>query len=504
MVRFGLIRVRSRKIVLVVILVIISGLIGGLVIAGPSYVREERFGDVEILYGYSTGLVFQVDSDKSLKGFAVTIYAIDGSLCFHHIYSKASNDDTIRFKNLEWTRFILSEWSRLTEPGPQEQNMGVIVFFTIVTKDFEVYDFIRVIPINYNLLNREDIGARIIVNVRLDDMRPTEILDPNKLTPTKCEDAKNYIVLKSGKDGDICYFPKWQIGRYYLTKHQVKMPIILTRLGGDASKVENVNLSMELKRLDADHFGTLAAAGMDGEELKVVGFTHIWWLENRQFYPIEAHTFYNRRWSTENSSFLDEAVLALEVYGNIAIGSFVKYVEYGDKTPWSTGKEAIVLLEDILVQDWYGILWRIPTTFEVDDDPQDGEGFLDHYLGYLLRDSTNYHAASRWIKAPDNLEAMEIGWAGKDGCFYAGINLIGVFTYYYDLPEEFKRLKGTTLPIYIHSPDRFAFKAVAKLNIPYEPRWAYVGFSDFRYAYPLTFGRRAVTVPIYLFDFNLY
>ena len=495
-------------------------------ILGSKDVYIKNYENMSISYGFYEGLLIEVLTNKKIKGISATLYAVDGNMKLHCVGVKASNNNIVTFNNLSWITSIYNSWSETTKTDLKDQEIGILAFLTIVTKDLVVYDVVKSIPLNYYTIKKENLGIKTQVELNLDKIRPTKIIDLNGLPScNQCKGTNEHEVgencIDLGCAGGICscYCVKWVApdDEYYHLSTYEPLPAVAAMLHYDAERVFSVSLHFAALHENCDFFASLMGANMITENTienatQTIGYLHIWTLNDRWLQFGKDMTFFNSRWTDEGPQFYDEAILSLDIYARGGLGNFTKYEKYCergfcDEIPYhATDTKAVIVLEDILVYDWYGTGWEVPSTYEIDDYPGDGNGFLDFYFQHLSYKWSGYHHDSEWIDDPDSEQFSfeELSWTFSENSFGIGADLLSLFGFYINIPSVFYGCDLGVFPLYFYASETHVFSSGMGLKITNSYSWAYVSSVDYKYRGTFLYDDYYIIIPIYTFDIYIY
>ena len=353
-------------------------------------------------------------SGKQIAGVIINFYAPKPRAELMYIGSLASRGSAIALP-LSFTQILENRlapaWKRVL--GSVEGfRVGIIAFIDVLTpskKGFNVYTFVKSIPIRLDYVAKGYRIASITIRIDTSKAKPVEVIEKSKamkiastcrkssylknielrnLASTPSEIGKNCVVLFCGFLTCTCYCSKWVLEKTYAHIENALIPVVMARWakksGSEPQAISVVSLGFTFSESSLSWLRIYAS-------VKVPGSNEVHMLEWKSFeggfdfrYGM---TFYNKRhspWAASlRSSFLDDAIVAVGFYGSATLAEFRKYEAYcfcgllkdecsaSDYKP--TDVTANMTIMDINVKKENGV-WVGEYDFEVDDVLGDGKG----------------------------------------------------------------------------------------------------------------------------------
>jgi len=245
---------------------------------------------------------------------------------------------------------ILPKW-RSTLGSTQGVKTALLTFIDVLIPakngEFEVYSFVRTIPINLGLLSR---GYRIVsIKVTVDTaaVEPAEVISAgnvstganagkvpkaalNTLNTEGAEIGKKCETLFCGRFTCVCYCSKWVLERTYAhIEDKLIPPIVMARW---ARKYHTAPQAMLLADLAFAFNDTVMNWFRIYASVKIAGSPHVtllqWESFTNRFDFSYAKAFFNSRWVNRAPSFRDDAIVTIGFIGSATLGEFRKYEAY--------------------------------------------------------------------------------------------------------------------------------------------------------------------------------
>jgi len=201
---------------------------------------------------------------------------------------------------------------------------------------FDVYSFVKTIPINLGLVSAGYGIASIRVTVNTAAVKPTEVLDLSKVE-VRVASAGSWSQHSLGAEeaGDclsicadaicVCYCTAWKLEKTYVHVEDKLMPIVMVRVPQKyyttPQAVSTIYESFSFSDREVSWFKVFAAA-------KVTGNPHVElmdWESYTKFNFFYSKTFYNSRWINDKPSFRNDAIVAIGLKGSATLGEFRRY-----------------------------------------------------------------------------------------------------------------------------------------------------------------------------------
>jgi len=299
---------------------------------------------------------------------------------------------------------IMPEW-RSALGNIQGFKTALLTFIDVLvptkSNKFEVYSFVKTVPVNLGLL---DAGYRImtikiVVNTAV--AKPTEVVGANnagtctnvrgttkavspaiKTEGTEIQEGCEKIFC--GKLTCTCYCSKWVLERTYAHIENKLIPIMMARW---AQKYYTTPQAMFLADLAFAFNDTVMNWFKIYASAKIAGSPHVtllqWESFTNKFDFSYAKAFFNSRWTSRGPSFKDDAIVAIGFVGSATLGEFRKYEascycgitnsECSSSDYRATSVTANITVMDISLRK-SGDKWVGTYGYLIDDNLNDGKG----------------------------------------------------------------------------------------------------------------------------------
>ncbi len=351
-------------------------------------------------------------SGKQIAGVIINFYAPKPRAELMYIGSLASRGSAIALP-LSFTQILENRlapaWKRVL--GSVEGfRVGIIAFIDVLTpskKGFNVYTFVKSIPIRLDYVAKGYRIASITIRIDTSKAKPVEVIEKSKamkiastcrkssylknielrnLASTPSEIGKNCVVLFCGFLTCTCYCSKWVLEKTYAHIENALIPVVMARWARKyyttPQAVGYVYLLFNFSEDTVKWFRVYASVKMSGSG-KV--YMIEWQSYHKDFDFSFAQGFPNGRWwpSNDKSVFHDDAIVAIGFRGSATLAEFRKYEAYcycgllknecsaSDYKP--TDVTANMTIMDINTKKENGV-WKGEYDFEVDDVLGDGKG----------------------------------------------------------------------------------------------------------------------------------
>ena len=354
----------------------------------------------------SQRISIHIETTNKVQKTVVSLYAWlpNGSIKSLGVYSGKTTINIPRGTILSylrtWKNYLIQHHT-----NPELVQPGIIALATIEDKN-GVSTLIDTLPLSIHRLldNKESLTISLVANNKtmISIINKAELQKEIQVAKQQAQSIKNKasVYAQGGKQTSpwppseideycgesfnpggqpyaplYCYI--WKLEENYLSKRDVALPVVVTRIyGGSADHVNTVNLRLyyesdEAKKIYVDFSAAAevtSSSGSLGHE--IAGFTVELGGNNKVWLDVDKVFMKGR-------DFQGPAILALGFYGDVALAKYKLYYCYQmplipkwECTPLD--KEAIIALARPVIEDnrlvpWYG----------VDDNPFDGSGFLE-------------------------------------------------------------------------------------------------------------------------------
>ena len=288
---------------------------------------------------------------------------------------------------------VMPAW-RSVLGGVEGFKAGVLAFIDVLTPAgggrFEVYSFVKTIPVNLGLLSRGYSIASIKVTVNTAVVKPAEVLNLSGVKAVEGgltgghalsagEGSGGCIPLRA--DGVYAYYcVAWRLEKTYAHIENKVVPIVAVRVPRKyytaPQAVSTIFESFAFKDTGVSWFRVYAAA-------KIAGDPHVELMEWESYTKLDflySKAFYNSRWLSDRPSFRDDAIVAIGLKASAALDEFRKYEAVCGRSPCSdsgyrpTGVTANITLIDIPAKYSRGRWVSTGYGYVIDDSLGDGRG----------------------------------------------------------------------------------------------------------------------------------
>lgn len=232
---------------------------------------------------------------------------------------------------------IVPAW-RSVLGGVEGFRASVLAFIDVLVplenNRFEVYSFVKTIPINLGLLSRGYNIASIKVTVNTAIVKPNEVLDLSKVraTPTVYVGQRNLSTegpsdcMQFCADGVCsCFCTEWRLEKTYAHIEDKIIPIVTIRVPQKyyttPQAVSTIYESFAFKDSEVSWFRLYAAARVTGDPHAEL----MDWESYTKFNFFYSKIFYNSRWLSDKPSFRDDVIVAIGLKASATLGEFRKY-----------------------------------------------------------------------------------------------------------------------------------------------------------------------------------
>ena len=432
----------SPIIFAIAIMVILIPSAVGLISLNKS-IHTEHFGNIVVDYFNKKGdIQISVSLNKDIWGFITNAYIGVPYARFKYLGAWGSHENKVEIPVKTWLPKVFLSWKSATNTNMKDQRIALLLFLSFVSKDYYKYDKILSVPIDLTMLS--DHKVKISISVDLSKEKPVGFIDINNLPRcTSCHKTQDHIVgencidLGCAEGICTCYCVRWVApdDQYWSSDSYTFNPVLVTKLNYDAYTSKKVTLHMHMSYDNVDYFATIIGGVFGGsEQQKTIGFYHVWSLSQRTLeFEQDTFQFMNSRYYPNNyPTYQDNALIAVGTYGAGAIGNFIKqekYCECGfcDQVDYhNTDQSAVLIVWDLRVWDIYGSEWYIPTTFDIDNNPYDGQGLTEKYINFLIGQTSLLESDSDVINPPEEYYYYNYEWSYSDASFGFGLSITGL------------------------------------------------------------------------------
>jgi len=347
-------------------------------------------------------------SGRPLKA-VVNIYGIEPGARLTYI-GGSGGTGVLRLNPSEFSKLkdVMSEWrSRGLFRGYRD---GFIFFIDAVDDEGRLYTAVKVIPINVDKV-LQGLIPDVKIALNLQAMKPVKNIRLEKITTIKqsskagaesapSEILTNCVDIYGGQGVGSSYCTTWKVEELYGYRENTFIPLITVksnyltawRIGEIITLYGLVNTNSEWVGLIA--VGTVSTNnGVTYESPKVLGYSLQLDSKVVKFEIFDEEDFHNTRWVHLSIEFRDNVIVSIGTYGSLGIGKFRKYEKecesgFCDITPWKpTNEIAYISFSNInMSYDPSANKYVASSAYMVDDEPGDGNGFLDKYISSISGD----------------------------------------------------------------------------------------------------------------------
>ncbi len=379
----------------------------------PSYgVRVDFISPPPISIGPTLPSIEVTDSSGRPLKAVVNIYGIEPGARLTYI-GGSGGTGVLRLNPSEFSKLkdVMNEWrSRGLFKGYRD---GFIFFIDAVDDKGRLYTAIKVIPINVDKV-LQGLIPDVKITLNLQAMKPVKNMKLEKITKittikqsskagaesapseilTNCED------IYGGQGVGSSYCTTWKVEELYGYRENTFIPLITVKSDSlTAWRMFEIITLYELANINSEWVGLTVVGtvstnnGVTYESPKVLGYSFQIDSKVTNFEIFNEEDFHNTRWIYQPIGFSDNVIVSIGTYGSLMIGKFRKYVKecesgFCDITPWQpTSEVAYISFSNInLSYDPSANKYVAPSAYMVDDEPGDGNGFLDKYLSKISGD----------------------------------------------------------------------------------------------------------------------
>lgn len=379
------------------------------------------------------------ERENNIYGYIITFYAIGPDSKPIYIGVQATYGNILNINNTYIKNKIFeinNIWLKSIQGDGKGIYYSLILFIDLLTFDGFVKVYIVTVPINIyylNLYKNFEIYLTLTkpINIRSLGLIPKNRYQVNEDVLYKC------IEYGCSEGICTCYCSVWQSDEEYGSIGWHYIPVLMTKLAGYANKVETVTHTIYLYEENIWEFGVhldlisiidgeYQYQYIDGPSLYFdFNETNVIWDEDIKFR--------NSRYYSHGRLFSDKAILSIGIYGDAYAGHFIRYEKicecgFCDETPWQpTNDEADILIsKPKFYYDHFNHAYVILTSYEIDDDPEDGNGFLEEYFNWIFSNNVfqfNYPSFGQGDVAIHNSFANHEHYS-----FTFGFSVIGLLT----------------------------------------------------------------------------
>ncbi len=312
-------------------------------------------------------------------GVVVDIFVLESNAELLHVGTRASTSGTIHFTSdmTSSVREALMSWNRWAGGNRLNLHFPLIVFVDVVDWNGVVREYVEVVP-----LNAEHLDARATVSVVLhpEEILLEELLGVKPMVGSRPNEPIEGPALNlKYVDGEpLFYSSHWCVQKRILLNEQF-IPLVLLHLAENGEKLSLV--VGEVVFFGNRNFMVGAPVSIiSGGVQRLLG--PAWYIGTAG--EIEGQLrFANARYSESPYSYRDSAILGLGVVGDLLAGTLVKESKVGRGERFAVVD--IVQISALVPElEFSSDEPTLRFEQEIDDDPGDGEGFLELYLNYLL------------------------------------------------------------------------------------------------------------------------
>lgn len=338
------------------------------------------FPNSKIVYRFNGeySLTVKFDAGKAF-GIVADFYVLGSNALPLHLGTRATTSGVVHFTDTMRGRLMmcLTSWNKLVGMEGKGLRFSLIIFADVVRWDGRVDSYLEVVPLNAeyifklpsvraevklsNLIYSEDLG-----------ITPKRLPMPNSPIEGKC------LNLRFEDGAPLCYASRWTLANRVLLEKQF-IPTILAAIMKNGDKLEWIDMELFIYPLSKFGIGAPICYALKGGEWHFAGPG---WLMNFDGEIEKFYTFRNKELYHRGTLFEKEAIIGVGITGDLFIGCYQKEEKLGKK-PWR------YVGPDIIIGTFVPYMYRVGLglTFNfstmVDNDPTDGEGFLELYLNYL-------------------------------------------------------------------------------------------------------------------------
>ena len=380
----------------------------------PSYgVRVDFISPPLMSIGPTLPFIEVTDSSGRPLKAVVNIYGIEPGARLTYI-GGSGGTGVLRLNPSEFGKLkdVMSEWrSRGLFKGYRD---GFIFFIDAVDDKGRLYTAIKVIPINVDKV-LQGLIPDVKITLNLQAMKPVKNVRLEKITKitTIKQSSKagagsassgiltNCVNIYGEESVGLTYCTTWKVENLYRHGGSAFIPLITVRSDSPTAwrvfeimalyLVTNINSSMWI---GITAVGTVSINnGVTYESPEVFGYSFQIDPKVAGFVTFNEEDFSNARWVFQPVKFSDDVIVSIGTYGSLGIGKFRKYEKWCgsgscDITSWQpTNEVAYISFSNVnMSYDPSANKYVAPSAYMVDDEPGDGNGFLDRYLSEISDD----------------------------------------------------------------------------------------------------------------------